>query len=82
MPFKRMFRQLMLKLVVCKQSNRKRDKLTRDLVNRLSMHNYMFMNHGKTQYFPIVPKSADAIVDKSVIRVGEATIEALIGTLT
>ena len=36
--------------------------------------NYMFMNDGKTQYLPIVPKSADAIVDKSVIRVGMATI--------
>ena len=31
---------------------------------------------GKTQYLQIVPKSADAIVDKSVIRVGEATITA------
>ena len=38
--------------------------------------NYMFMNHGKTQYYPIVPKSANAIVDKSVIRVGVATITA------
>ena len=38
--------------------------------------NYMFMNDGKTQYLPIVPKSADAIVDKSVIRVGVATITA------
>ena len=38
--------------------------------------NSMFMNDGKTQYLPIVPKSADAIVDKSVIRVGEATITA------
>ena len=36
--------------------------------------NAMFMNDGKTQYLPIVPKSADAIVDKSVIRVGVATI--------
>ena len=36
--------------------------------------NSMFMNDDKTQYLPIVPKSADAIVDKSVIRVGEATI--------
>ena len=36
----------------------------------------MFMNDGKTHYLPIVPKSADAIVDKSVIRVGEATITA------
>ena len=34
--------------------------------------NSMFMNHGKTQYLPNVPKSADAIVDKSVIRVGMA----------
>ena len=28
--------------------------------------NSMFMNDGKTQYLPIVPKSADAIVDISV----------------
>ena len=38
--------------------------------------NGMFMNDGKTQYLPIVPMSADAIVDKSVIRVGVATITA------
>ena len=38
--------------------------------------NSMFMNDGKTQYLPIVPKSADATVDKSVIRVGTATIAA------
>ena len=38
--------------------------------------NSMFMNDGKTQYLPIVPKSADAIVDRSVIRVGVATITA------
>ena len=38
--------------------------------------NSMFMNDGKTQYLPIVPKSADAIVYKSVIRVSEATITA------
>ena len=38
--------------------------------------NSMFMNDGKTHYLPIVPKSADAIVDKSVIRVGVATITA------
>ena len=38
--------------------------------------NSMFMNDGKTQYLPIVPKSADAIVDKSMIRVGMATITA------
>ena len=54
--------------------------------------NSMFMNGGKTQYLPIVLKSADAIVDKSVIRVGVATIMVcfvfsvlvfpLIGTLT
>ena len=36
----------------------------------------MFVNDGKTQYLPIVPKSADALVDKSVIRVGTATITA------
>ena len=38
--------------------------------------NSTFMNDGKTQYLPIVPKSADAIVDKSVIRVGMATSTA------
>ena len=37
---------------------------------------FMFTNDGKTQYLPIVPKSADAIVDKRVIRVGVATITA------
>ena len=36
----------------------------------------MFFYYIKTQYLPIVPKSADAIVDKSVIRVGTATITA------
>ena len=36
----------------------------------------MCMNDGKTQYVPIVPKSADAIVDKSVIRVGVVTVTA------
>ena len=34
------------------------------------------MNDGKTHYLPIVPKSAGAIMDKSVIRVGMATITA------
>ena len=38
--------------------------------------NSMFMNDGKTQYLPIVTKSADAIVDKTVILVGVATITA------
>ena len=38
--------------------------------------NSMFMNDGKTQYLPIVSMSADAIVDKSVIRVGVATVTA------
>ena len=38
--------------------------------------NSMFMNDGKTQYLPIVPKSAGAIVDTSMIRVGVATITA------
>ena len=36
----------------------------------------MFINDGKTQYLPIVPKSADAIVYKSVIRIGVVTITA------
>ena len=30
--------------------------------------NSMYLNDGKTQYLPIVLKSADAIVDKNVIR--------------
>ena len=40
--------------------------------------NSMCMNDGKTQYLPIVPnkKSADAIVDKGVIRDGVVTITA------
>ena len=38
--------------------------------------NSMFMNDGKTQHLLIVPKSADAIMDKSVIRVGMASITA------
>ena len=38
--------------------------------------NSMYMNDGKTQYIPIVPKSADAIVVKSVIRIGMASITA------
>ena len=33
----------------------------------------MCVNDGKTQHLPIVPKSADAIVDKSVILVGVVT---------
>ena len=36
--------------------------------------NSMLMNDGKTQYLPIVHKFADAIVDKTVIRVGIVTI--------
>ena len=47
-----------------------------DEVNVWVAQNSMCMNDGKTQYLPIVPKSADAILDKSVIRVGEATITA------
>ena len=38
--------------------------------------NSMFMNDSKTQYLPIVPTSADAIVDKSVIRVTVAITTA------
>ena len=47
-----------------------------DAVKVWMAQNSMSMNDGKTQYLPIVPKSADAIVDKSVIRVGVATITA------
>ena len=38
--------------------------------------NYMCMNDGKTQHLPIAPKSAAALVDGSVIRVGVSTITA------
>ncbi|KAI0238381.1 hypothetical protein LSAT2_010939 [Lamellibrachia satsuma] len=38
--------------------------------------NSMCMNDGKTQYLPIAPKSAAALVDGSVIRVGVSTITA------
>jgi len=38
--------------------------------------NHKCMNNGKTRYLPIVPNSADAIVNKTVIRVGVATITA------
>ena len=38
--------------------------------------NSMCMNDGKTQYLPIVPKSAAALVDGSVIRVGVSTSTA------
>ena len=47
-----------------------------DEVNVWMARNSMFMDDGKTQYLAIVPKSADAIVNKSVIRVGMATITA------
>ena len=47
-----------------------------DKVKEWMAWNSMFMNDGKTHYIPIVPKSADAIVDKSVIRVGVVTITA------
>ena len=36
----------------------------------------MCMNDGKKQYLPIVPKSAAALVDGNVIRVGVSTITA------
>ena len=39
---------------------------------------YMCMNNNKTEYQPVIPKtaSATALVDGSVIRVGDATITA------
>ena len=36
----------------------------------------MCMNDGKTHYLPIAPKSAAALVDGSVVRVGVSTITA------
>ena len=38
--------------------------------------NYMRTEDGTTQYIAIVPKYADAIVGKSLIRVGVFTITA------
>ena len=42
--------------------------------------NYMCMNNNKTEYLPVIPKTvaATALVDGSVIRVGDATITASI----
>jgi len=42
----------------------------------LLLHSLACYYDGKTQYLPIVPKSADAIVDKNVVRVGVVTITA------
>ena len=42
--------------------------------------NSMCTNDGKTQYLPIAPKSAAALVDGSVIRVGVSTIEHTLAT--
>ena len=49
-----------------------------DVVNMWMASNYMFMNNNKTEYLPVIPKTATAtaLVDGSVIRVGDATITA------
>ena len=44
-----------------------------DDIKRWMAWNSMCMNDGKTQYLPIVPKSAAALVDDSVIRVDVST---------
>ena len=45
---------------------------------QISASNYMCMNNNKTEYLPVIPKTAaaTALVDGSVIRVGNATITA------
>ena len=49
-----------------------------DVVNMWMASNYMCMNNNKTEYQPVIPKTAaaTALVDGSVIRLGDATITA------
>ena len=47
-----------------------------DYIKQCMAWNSMCMNDGKTQYLPTAPKSAAALVDGSVIRVGVSTITA------
>ena len=49
-----------------------------DVVNMWMASNNMCMNNNKTEYLPVIPKTAAAIalVDGSVKRVGDATITA------
>ena len=47
-----------------------------DYIKQWMAWNSMCKNDGKTQYLPIAPKSAAALVDGSVIRVGVYTITA------
>jgi len=50
-----------------------------NIANRLWMaSNYMCMNNNKTEYLPVIAKTAapTALVDSNVIRVGDATITA------
>ena len=47
-----------------------------DDIKQLMEWKSMCMNGGKTQYLPIAPKSAAALIDGSVIRVGVSTITA------
>ena len=47
-----------------------------DNIKQWMAWNSLCMNDGKTQYLPIAPKAAAALVDGSVIRVGVSTITA------
>ena len=47
-----------------------------DVVKQWMTSNCLCMNDNKTEYLPVVPKTASALVDSSVIRVGDVTIIA------
>ena len=49
-----------------------------DVVNMWMASNYICMKNNKTEYLPVVPKIAavTALVDGSIIRIGDATITA------
>ena len=45
-----------------------------DVVKQWMISNCLCMNDNKTEYLPVVPRTAAALVDSSVIRVGDVTI--------
>ena len=47
-----------------------------DVVKQWITSNCLCMNDNKTEYLPVVPRTAAALVDSSVIRVGDVTIIA------
>ena len=47
-----------------------------DVVKQWITSNSLCMNDNKMEYLPVVPRTAAALVDRSVIRVGDVTIIA------